>query len=226
MGVEEKMKSVRELLNDKKFNLRKFDVGDISWYSPFEYKDLIDKDIKTGVEIGSHLGESANDIVKSFKNLNLICIDVWDLNLFKDDGYDIPNIDNVYEQFLSNIVHYGIDDKIFPIKMSSLEASNVINNKFDFIYIDGIHDEENVYLDLDCWYSKLKNNGFICGDDWLFNNVNPDEWFRYKSIEEHKTNFESEYIGSVRRGIKRFTKENKLKLYSKYNFWWMEKNGF
>ena len=219
------MKTVKNLLDNNEFNLRDFNVGDISWYSPFEYKDLINKNIKTGIEIGSHLGESANDIIKSFKQLNLICIDVWDLSLFKDDGYDIPNIDNVYEQFLSNIVHYGIDDRIVPIKMSSEDASKIINDKFDFCYIDGIHNEENIYLDLINWYPKLKDDGFICGDDWLFNNVNPDEWFKYTSVEEHTVDFENEWEGSVRRGLKRFAKENKLKLYSKYNFWWMEKNG-
>ena len=130
----------------------------------------------------------------------------------------------MYEQFLSNIVHYGIDDRITPIKLSSEDASKIINDKFDFCYIDGLHNEKNIYLDLESWYPKLNNDGFICGDDWLFNTINPNKWSNYTSIEEHNVDFENERGGSLRRGLKRFAKENKLKLYSKYNFWWLDKN--
>jgi hypothetical protein len=221
------LKTVKQLLDDKEFILNEFDIGDLDWYNEFTYKDLVkNENIKLGLEIGSHVGQSANDIIKSFKHLNLICIDVWDLSLFNDAGYDIPNIDNVYEQFLSNIVHYGIDDRIIPIKMSSEDASKIINDKFDFCYIDAEHSEEALYNDLCNWYPKLNENGFMCGDDWILKVIKwpSKEWDECINTESHEYDLDQrDFENTLRKGVKRFAEENNLNIFSIQNFWWLEK---
>ena len=65
------LKTVKQLLDDKEFILNEFDIGDVGWYNEFTYKDLVkNENIKLGLEIGSHVGQSANDIIKSF-SLNI-----------------------------------------------------------------------------------------------------------------------------------------------------------
>ena len=198
------LKTVKQLLDDKEFILNEFDIGDLDWYNEFTYKDLVkNENIKLGLEIGSHVGQSANDILKSFKNLTLVCVDIWWITtsyLFRDrKEYMNPDNRNAYNQFLSNMVHYGVADRVIPIHMSSNDASEYLDMKFDFCYIDSEHTEEAVYNDLCNWYPKLNENGFMCGDDWIY------------------------FKNTLRKGVKRFAKENNLNIFSIQNFWWLEK---
>lgn len=68
----------------------------------------------------------------------------------------------VYKSF-SNIPQVEIH------RMKSEEAAGLFPNQyFDFIYIDGNHNYEFVKTDLINFSPKLKINGYICGDDYIF----------------------------------------------------------
>jgi hypothetical protein len=55
--------------------------------------------------------------------------------------------------------------------MESVEAAEALNVQADLIYIDAAHDTENVTKDILAWYPHLKENGFMCGDDWRWPSV-------------------------------------------------------
>ena len=225
------LKTVKQLLDDKEFILNEFDIGDLDWYNEFTYKDLVkNENIKLGLEIGSHVGQSANDILKSFKNLTLVCVDIWWITtsyLFRDrEEYMNPNNRNVYNQFLSNIVHYGVADRVIPIHMSSNDALEYLDMKFDFCYIDSEHTEEAVYNDLCNWYPKLNENGFMCGDDWILKVIKwpSKEWDECINTESQEYDLDQrDFKNTLRKGVKRFAKENNLNIFSIQNFWWLEK---
>ena len=63
------------------------------------------------------------------------------------------------------------------------------DNYYDFIYIDADHDKESVLRDIKLSILKLKNNGIICGHDYIQTDLNGtsvkgavDEFFKDKKI--------------------------------------------
>jgi hypothetical protein len=102
------------------------------------------------IEIGSHIGESAN-IISSFPFVKkLYCIDIYSNQLIED-----------------RLKHKIIENKIEIICLSSEEFSKKVkNHSIDMIYIDGDHSYSSVLNDFFCWIRKIKFNGFICGHDY------------------------------------------------------------
>jgi hypothetical protein len=137
---------------------------------------------ETIIEVGTWLGGSAFTMCESIKanNLNakLYCVDTWlgalefidptlgmmdadrDLMLYK--GYP-----QIYYQFLTNVKHTGNEGIIKPIPNTSAIASRYFKNnniKAEIIYIDGSHDEEDVYSDLTNYLPLAEK--VIFGDDY------------------------------------------------------------
>lgn len=135
-------------------------------------------------------GELLNVIlnkVSSHNNLKIIeigvykgrCTALWNVELInKNISYEYYAVDH----FLGSVEHNKdvdyweitnnnlslILDKIKLIKNDSeSESKNHPNDFFDIIYIDASHDYESVKKDINCWYSKLKDGGIICGDDYI-----------------------------------------------------------
>ena len=75
--------------------------------------------------------------------------------------------EKLYQQFLSNVIHEGLQDKIIPVRKESTEAARYLSEvPVDLVYIDASHDTESVYKDLTAWYPLVKDHGILCGDDW------------------------------------------------------------
>ena len=155
---------------------------------------------KKAVEVGTWLGLSALFIAKRLpSDAILFCIDPW---VPYKDMENMPEcqepLKTAYEQFLSNCIHNGLTHKIIPMRMTSMEAAKTFEADIDFIYLDGSHDEDDVYDDLMEWYPRLSPTGRMCGDD----------------------------IGwpSVQRAIERVKKTYNFTVHADDNFWWIERN--
>jgi hypothetical protein len=138
---------------------------------------------KTIIEVGTWKGQSAINMGKATKNLNLgttiHCVDTWlgaiefwtwlketeERNLSLRYGYP-----QIYYQFLSNVIHNGLQDTILPFPNTSENGFRYfrdINVIADLIYIDASHEEEDVYQDIKNYYTLLRNGGIIFGDDYF-----------------------------------------------------------
>lgn len=144
------------------------------------------------IEVGSFLGYSAIKMAKEIKRLGLdskiICIDTW---LGSPEHYDMHKGDmkddrlgykhgypTMYYKFISNVIHNGVEDIIQPFPFPSSIAFKTLeklfkkqNLKADFIFIDGSHEEYDVYMDLHYYYQLLKDGGQLWGDDWAWESV-------------------------------------------------------
>lgn len=157
---------------------------------------------KVIVDLGSWMGASAAFMAFLMQEEGrLYAVDYFNTSLDSylidkkeeiDNNSDIPRL---YRQFLSNIIHYKLCDKIIPLKMSTLEAAKLFEIKADLIFVDAATDEESVYKDIMNWYPKLSKNGIICGDNW--------NWFM-----------------SVQRGVSRAAKELGKTVVTDNNFWY------
>lgn len=149
------------------------------------------------VELGSWLGESTSFIARKLPiNGKVYAVDHWKGSIEHQDPrrtdvyFLLPTL---YEQFLSNIIHLGLTDKIIPVKMTTVEAALALKINPDLVYVDASHDELSVYEDIKNWYAKLARNGILCGDDWCWE--------------------------TVQRAVKRFAFEHNIKIRAEDNFW-------
>ena len=74
------------------------------------------------------------------------------------------NMDQIHRSVKKKFTN---DKNVYVHKLSSLEASKLFNkNYFDFVYIDASHSYEDVKLDLETWFPKIKKDGLLTGDDY------------------------------------------------------------
>lgn len=141
------------------------------WYSNAEpMEDLINKhQPKIVIELGSWLGLSTRHIAKCLPyDGHVFAVDHW----LGSDEHQIETpeyLPTLYQQFLSNVIHEELTEKITPVKMTTLEAVDYfLKNEIvpDLIYVDASHDEKSVYADLKAYFPLVKGHGIICGDDW------------------------------------------------------------
>lgn len=156
--------------------------------------------IKTIIEVGSWLGTSTRHMASCLPDEGIVyAVDHWIGSSENQPGQKhwIPELEHLYEYFLSNAIHANLAHKIVPVRMGSLEAAEQLQVQADLIYIDASHDAESVYKDLVAWYPHVKKDGVFCGDDWDF--------------------------PSVKQGVISFATKNRLRISGLGTFWMVEK---
>jgi hypothetical protein len=140
---------------------------------------------KLAIEVGSWKGKSAVHLadLMSAQHLDVavVCVDTWlgsdpvHTWRFRDDPvwgmgsrfkFGYPTL---YEQFLANVCHAGLENVIVPFPNTSHVAAGwfkEVGLLADYIYVDGCHDEDFVYLDLVDYWPLLKPAGVMIGDDY------------------------------------------------------------
>ena len=126
------------------------------------------------IEVGTWKGQSAITMAKDVpRGTKIYCVDTWlgalefmgqtgERDLMLKNGYP-----QVYYQFLSNMIHNNCRDIIIPVPQTSSIAARWFKKqgiKAELIYIDGSHDEQDVYDDLCNYYDICTKVMF--GDDW------------------------------------------------------------
>ncbi len=138
------------------------------------------------IEVGSWMGQSAANMGSSCKalgltNTSVVCIDTW---LGSKEHWRDPNLvghlelqngyPTFYRRFLTNMVQAGVSDIVVPLPMPSQIGASYLkdfNLQAELIYIDGSHDEKDVYDDLTAYWDILHPGGVVFGDDWPWTSV-------------------------------------------------------
>ena len=132
------------------------------------YWDLIiSKNFKefSYLEIGSWEGNSASYILKNFKTKKVFCVDVWDTN------NDSPKEEerSRFKNFIFNLKEFK--ERFSFFKGTSDEFFKNNDQKFDVIYVDGWHEANQVYKDIDNSWNCLNVNGIIICDDYFYGDI-------------------------------------------------------
>lgn len=132
---------------------------------------------KKVAEIGVFKGEFS-DFIYKLKPESLHLIDIFEggVSSGDKDGQNIQSVDLglVFNQLKEK---YKKDDSVKVIKgLSSEILPSYEDNFFDIIYIDGSHIYEDVKVDLENAYKKVKIGGWIAGHDY-HPQVNPGIYF-------------------------------------------------
>ena len=120
--------------------------------------------LREGVEVGTHRGKFARQILSQWKGQCLYCIDHWqtgwsstDPTAFGDRSLDRAEAVKLLTPF---------KDRARILCMTSIEASDLFSDKsLDFVYIDGNHHTTGFRSDVETWWPKLKPGGILAGHD-------------------------------------------------------------
>lgn len=165
------------------------------WYgNANQIKEIFknNRHIQTVVEVGSWLGASTRHIATLLpQGGKVYAVDTW---LGSVEHQLDPKLPTLYQQFLSNVIHAQLTDRIIPVRMESVKAAECLKGlSVDLVYLDGAHDTASVLMDLRAWYPYVQGHGIICGDDWGWD--------------------------SVKTAVRIFAKENGLRIGHHKNFW-------
>jgi len=139
------------------------------------------------IEVGTWKGQSAITMAKAAiaqgLDTKVTCVDTWlgalefwshmkhtpERNLILKNGYP-----QIYYQFLSNVVHEGLQDRILPFPNTSFIASKYFKANHisaDLIYIDASHEYLDVLSDCKEYWGLVNRGGIMFGDDWTWHEV-------------------------------------------------------
>ena len=130
-------------------------------------------------EIGVWKGEFSELILKKNNPTKLYLVDPW-----KDFGENYFDKKHVKYRQENQNQRYNLVNKKFKknilkkqveiLKMTSQEAFSELENiKFDFIYVDGSHEYDDIIHDSENTFNCLNKNGIIIFDDFLWGENKP-----------------------------------------------------
>lgn len=124
----------------------------------------------TAVEIGTHRGEFADALLRTWPVGMLWCVDPWAC----PPGYDEQvkflwggTQQDAFDHCSKHLRKYYAG-RFELIRMRSEDAvSKFHEGTLDFVYVDGDHRYEQVLQDLAWWWSKVKPGGILAGHDFV-----------------------------------------------------------
>lgn len=155
-------------MSEYKFTKFWFDGSEIKAYL-FYHLDKEDK--HTILEIGSYEGQSSiffADNLLNHSDSSLTCVDPF-MSLPTNDHGELLQ-DNQEERFDYNISVCKNSEKITVKKVISDEFFKENTKKFDFIYIDGSHESDQIIKDMINAFNVLEIGGIMWMDDYGFDN--------------------------------------------------------
>ncbi len=131
-------------------------------------------------EIGVYRGSFAETLLRGCEGLTLYyMIDPWkhlaDWN--KPANHPDAQLEAYYQEAKAKTEFAAGKRRILRGKTVDV-IDNIPDQSLDFAYIDGDHTLKGITVDLTCVYPKVREGGFLTGDDFT------------SSIWEHKTTFE------------------------------------
>jgi hypothetical protein len=161
------------------------------WYAnASQMKNLIEEvQPKIIIEVGSWLGKSSRHIASLLPDKGILyCVDHWlGTDEYKKE-YQKKYFPILYEQFLSNVIHAKLTQKIYPIRLESQKGAELLIEwgiQADIVYIDACHYENYVYNDLKSYFPLVKGHGLLCGDDWAKGKSKPVQKAVYRFAQEN-----------------------------------------
>lgn len=132
---------------------------------------------KLVIEVGSWMGGSARTMAQLLKqrgeDFEIVCVDTFlgSVEHWTREAFLMTYTNgrpDIYQNFLSNALHAGLQDVLTPFPCDSINAFETLK-KFnvapDMIYIDAGHDYASVSADIKRWTEILRPGGTLLLDD-------------------------------------------------------------
>jgi len=126
---------------------------------------LKERNVKRILEIGSYAGESIN-MIKSIlgEDVIVVGIDPWDELHDENDLIHASDFQPVERKFNEATLKHK---NIVKCKLYSQDVVDMFaDDYFDCLYVDGLHTNIQVKMDLELYVSKVMEGGIIAGHDY------------------------------------------------------------
>ena len=121
------------------------------------------KSFREGLEIGSFEGRSAIFFLEYLPKLHLTCVDLFEYT----SEYFAKG--KPWVKFDKNLSKYaGRYEKVISVSANALAEFASKGRKFDFIYIDGSHTRDDVFVDALLSWKLLRVSGVLIFDDYFW----------------------------------------------------------
>ena len=152
------------------------------WFADTHVIDRIIDQVRPNliIEVGTWKGLSALHMTRRAlthgEGASVICVDTW-LGSSEHwlNGAWKPMMElrfgrpTLYERFLANVIHAGLQNHIVPLPLPSRLAAVVLSKMgvvAPMIYLDGAHDEPSEREDIAAWWPLVFPGGVLVGDDY------------------------------------------------------------
>ncbi len=126
-----------------------------------------------GAEIGVFAGDLSKRLLSQRPDLTLYMVDSWGANqkpefLASDDfhGTLTQDVQDGYAEFTRIATSFAGDRAQIVHKLSADAVGDIADGSLDFVFIDADHSYEGCKADIENWYPKVRNGGFIGGHDY------------------------------------------------------------
>lgn len=132
-----------------------------------------ERGFKSAVEVGVAGGNLTKRALQLCLDLDVYyAVDPWKIYI---ESYHRPphakeriqeHWDSLYERLL--VIAKEFEPRLEVMRMTSVEASKIFDDyQLDIVYIDAVHDLENIVNDIYFWLPKIRNGGIISGHDYI-----------------------------------------------------------
>ena len=99
----------------------------------------------------------------------------------------------IFDLFLDRIVSNNLTDIVLPVRLTSIIAARmfrVLNYKFDFVYLDSVHEALEAFTELSLYWELLIDDSILFGDyyKWLAVNHNLKLFCKVHNLEYELSN--------------------------------------
>ena len=155
----------REFIRSGEFTHDWFSNNIPTWMRLFDKFGLRRRPVRI-LEIGSFEGLSTCFILQHLPQARLVCVDAWS----DPDGYSKGSAQRLEAVFDRNVTPWR--GRLEKRKSSSAEyfKSELPLEQYDLIYVDGSHRPDDVALDAQESFARLRIGGLLIFDDYLWRN--------------------------------------------------------
>lgn len=131
------------------------------------------------IDVGAWKGQSTMTMAQAMRDNNIdgcvIAVDTWlgsaehwfqPLTTLYERMHGMPDL---YNRFLGNVLHAGLQDIIVPMPTTSSIAYQVLRHYgvyAEIVHIDAAHDYEDVIREISNYWEILIDGGHLIGDDY------------------------------------------------------------
>jgi hypothetical protein len=122
-------------------------------------------------EIGVFEGEMSRRLLYRL-NLQLLMVDAWgtfESDSYKASGDDKATMDSETWKRVKNKAIRNTEwanERVRMYQGTSLDAATFFNDSFDLVFLDAAHDYQNVSDDIEAWWPKVSEGGYLGGHDY------------------------------------------------------------
>jgi hypothetical protein len=174
--------------------------------------------VGVGVEVGVLRGEFSEELLASWNGKRLYLVDAWRQEEGRLDANNAgPQVQlQNYAETFQRVYRFG--ERAVIVRDLSIRAAELFGDEsLDFVYIDAAHDEKSVLADLKSWTPKVRQGGFVIGDDYA------DGVWSYRPRDDAPEEFTS---FGVKSAVDAFVAENGFELFltneAKPQWWFLK----